>query len=109
LQITEEEDDPQTPHPVQQSRMAVYPNPFNPSTEIMLWISADAVGTVMVYNSRGQRVRTLAQGISIPAETNISIPWDGRDDDGKCVAGGVYYCRFTSSSFAHTRKLLLLK
>jgi hypothetical protein len=109
LQITEEEDDPQTPHPVQQRRMAVYPNPFNPSTEIMLWLSADAVGTVTVYNSRGQRVRTLAQGISIPAETNISIPWDGRDDDGKCVAGGVYYCRFTSSSFAHTRKLLLLK
>lgn len=107
--VSEPGNDPQTPQASMFDRMSVYPNPFNPSTQISLWLSTSTVGTMTVYNSRGQKVRTLTQGLAIPAETNISIQWDGRDDDGKSVAGGVYYCRFSSEHYRQTLKMLLLK
>ena len=48
-----------------------------------------------IYNVRGQRVRTLAQGVQ--AAGRYQIVWDGRSDTGAALASGVYLSRLASA------------
>lgn len=47
--------------------------------------------SLAIYNTLGQRVRTLYQGAAAAGYYEKS--WDGRDDMGQLVAAGVYYAR----------------
>lgn len=47
--------------------------------------------SLAIYNTLGQRVRTLYQGAA--AAGYHEKGWDGRDDAGQLVAAGVYYAR----------------
>ncbi|MDP6983135.1 MAG: FlgD immunoglobulin-like domain containing protein [Candidatus Latescibacteria bacterium] len=37
------------------------------------------------------------------------LQWDGRDDDGRSVATGIYFYRLTTPTRAVARKLLLIR
>jgi flagellar hook assembly protein FlgD len=54
----------------------------------------------------GDRVATLAHGKRKAG--SHSSRWDGRDDDGRKLASGVYMYRLEAGGWAETRKLLLL-
>jgi hypothetical protein len=45
--------------------------------------------SVAVYDVRGRRVKTLAEGQIAPAAGLIQISWDLRDERGGAVGGGV--------------------
>ena len=60
-----------------------------------------------LHNIAGQRVATLAHGHREAGE--YTLRWDGRDDDGKELASGVYLYRLQAGSRVETRKLLLLR
>jgi flagellar hook assembly protein FlgD len=49
--------------------------------------------TVDVISSGGDRVRRLADGRSLLAYRRLSLPWNGRDDDGRAVPDGTYRYR----------------
>ena len=84
-----------------------YPNPFNPSTTISYALPATAWITLEVADVLGRRVRVLQTGF---AEAGVhSIVWDGKDDRGGVVAGGVYLCRLIVGPSALTRPMLLVK
>ena len=68
-----------------------FPNPFNSSTVIPFALPADGDVRLEVYDVVGQRVRTLVAG-SLAAGLH-QVAWDGRDDLGQAVAGGVYLYR----------------
>jgi|TARA_B100001750_G_scaffold159841_1_gene128837 flagellar hook assembly protein FlgD len=38
-----------------------------------------------------------------------STSWDGKDDMGNKVAGGMYLCQIHAGNFIQTKKLMLLK
>ncbi|HET6348149.1 MAG TPA: C25 family cysteine peptidase [Candidatus Krumholzibacteria bacterium] len=89
-----------------------YPNPFNPVTKIDYWVP-DAPGggkstvSVVVYDVRGARVRTLASG---PMSAGRYVAqWDGRDEAGSPVSSGIYFYRMVTGSFSGVRKMVLLK
>ena len=84
-----------------------YPNPFNGSTVLPFAAPRRARAAVHVYNLQGQRVRTLIDG-PVPAGYG-EVAWDGRDQGGRSVAGGVYFYRLESGKVKETRKLLLLR
>jgi len=84
-----------------------YPNPFNPDTEIRFRLPEDGPVTLAIYNLRGQRIRTLVNGEK-PAGFH-SVRWDGYDEKGQEVAGGVYFCRLEAEGYTGTIKLLLLR
>ncbi|MCD4651068.1 MAG: hypothetical protein K8S56_04690 [Candidatus Cloacimonetes bacterium] len=89
-----------------------HPNPFNPETEITFSLKGTE-GTpeqvqLSVFNIRGQKVRTLLDGKREPGEQH-KIIWNGRNNQGKPVANGVYYYKLKTSSFQEVRKMLLLK
>jgi N-acetylneuraminic acid mutarotase len=84
-----------------------YPNPFNLETRISFSISKRAHVTLKVINFMGKEVRTLANEYKNAGYHEVI--WDGRNEQGLQVPGGVYLYRFTSDSFVQTRKMLLLQ
>ena len=83
-----------------------YPNPFAPSTTVRFGLPAPVNLTLTVYNSLGQEVRTLASGKY--ASGKHEITWDGRDDNGKKLASGVYLLAMRAGEAVLTRKIILM-
>jgi len=83
-----------------------YPNPFNPETTIRFQIAAPALVTIKLYNVVGQPTRTLLAGKKAAGVHQLA--WDGRDDAGLRVNGGVYFFVMRADKFRQTRKILLL-
>ncbi len=84
-----------------------YPNPFNPETTIRFDLPRSEEIDLAVYNLTGQQVATLVHGVREAGA--YTLRWDGRDDDGRALASGVYLYRLTAGDRAATRKLLLLR
>jgi hypothetical protein len=88
-----------------------YPNPFNPETLIRFSIPADVTaGTsvqLRIYNMLGELVRTLVDQPILPGR--YSARWNGRNDRGVPVAGGVYIYRIVAGDYKATKRMLLLK
>ena len=89
-----------------------YPNPFNPETWIPYRLAEDAFVTLIIYDSRGQVVRTLNVGHQIAAfyeSRSKAIYWNGRNEFGEQVASGVYFYHLSADDFSATRKMLIIK
>ncbi|MCC7265020.1 MAG: T9SS type A sorting domain-containing protein [Candidatus Latescibacteria bacterium] len=86
---------------------ANYPNPFNPETTIGYQLPATVQVRLEIYDVLGQKVRTLVQQVE-PAGYHSAV-WDGRDDAGQALAGGIYLYRLQAEQFSEVRRLLLLK
>jgi hypothetical protein len=84
-----------------------YPNPFNPRTLIRFSLPTEAHVTLVVYDGRGRRVVTLADGVR-PAGPN-AVEWDGRDAAGTTVVTGVYFYHLKTGGKIRAKKMLLLK
>jgi len=84
-----------------------YPNPFNPETTIPLSLGANALVDLSVYNTVGQRVRTLVSGAVSAGEHRVT--WAGETDSGSRVASGIYFYRLTVNGRALTRAMTLVK
>jgi hypothetical protein len=84
-----------------------YPNPFNPTTTINYQVPQVSDVKLVVYNILGQKVRTLVNDRMEPGYH--SVVWDGRNEDGRTVASGIYIYRFEANEFTKTLKLMLLK
>lgn len=85
-----------------------YPNPFNPTTMVRYRLKGIAYADLVIYNVRGQRVRTLVSR-RLHEARDYEVSWDGTDDRGRPVASGVYFYRLQAGSFVATRKMVLLK
>lgn len=62
---------------------------------------------VAVYNTAGQRVRTLHLGM-LPSGIH-HVAWDGRDQRGNRVSSGVYICRALAGETNSSRKLVVIR
>ncbi|MCB1182979.1 S8 family serine peptidase [bacterium] len=85
----------------------IAPNPFNPATRIGYTLEAAGPVHLAVYDLRGALVRTLVAG-DRPAGAH-EVAWDGRDDAGRAVAGGVYAVRLRAGDGEQVRKVALVK
>lgn len=87
----------------------VFPNPFNPITQVRFTIegSQGLHTSVYLFNSDGQRVRTLVDDTRDPG--HHAVIWDGKDDDGRQVGSGIYFCKMVVGGFVDSRKLTLLR
>lgn len=84
-----------------------YPNPFNPSTTIVLSIPQNGRANLSIYNIRGQRVKTLLNGDLEKGQHRVV--WNGRDENNRSVASGVYFIRLEAAGKTSIRKAMLLK
>jgi len=79
-----------------------YPNPFNPTTNVVLSVPEASYVSVRVYNLVGQEVATLASGM-MEANT-YTLTWDASS-----MSSGVYLVRAEGAGQIATQKLMLLK
>ncbi|MHB2155088.1 right-handed parallel beta-helix repeat-containing protein [Calditrichota bacterium GD2] len=86
---------------------SAYPNPFNPATTIRFDVPRAAAVEVSVYNTLGQRVRTLVNEHLAPGKYRIQ--WDGRNQQGGVLPSGVYFVRMKTDGFTAVRKVMLIK
>jgi len=89
-----------------------YPNPFNPETAISYQLSPggqEALSYVelLIYNSLGQKVRTLLQARQ-PAG-RYQVKWDGRDDAGREVGSGIYIYQLKAGQYSISKKMILIR
>lgn len=90
-----------------------YPNPFNSST--VIWYYLPDVGyqpaevEITVYNVLGKLVKTLVRKRQYPGEHKLV--WDGKDEEGKEVASGIYFCKLKVSGLdlVKPKKMVLLR
>jgi WD40 repeat protein len=83
------------------------PNPFNPSTVIRFDVPRSERVRLHVYNSLGQQVRTLTDGILEPGR--YALTWDGRDESLRDLASGMYFIRMDAPGFVKTQKVTMLR
>jgi hypothetical protein len=87
--------------------LVCYPNPFNGRTVLRFSLQDDGPVSLTIYNIMGQQVRTLADGLRQAGAHRIV--WDGRDDHGRKVSSGLYFCRMGLEATARAIKIVLLQ
>ena len=83
------------------------PNPFNSQTVFSWFLLSPGPVRLEIYNTLGQRVRTLVDEVQAPGRHRVF--WDARDRRGAPVAAGVYLSRLQYPGGVRTQRLLYLK
>jgi len=73
------------------TQISNYPNPFNPTTTIKLDLAESGKIELVIYNIKGQKVKTLMDAYS--TEGHFEIIWRGIDDNKKKVSSGNYFIK----------------
>ncbi len=84
-----------------------YPNPFNPQTTLEYFLPAQSEVKLIIYNIKGQKVKTLLDEHKETGEHRIV--WDGKDERGRAVPSGVYLYRLVTEEKSIVRKMMLVK
>ena len=84
-----------------------YPNPFTGTTTIPFLIRQRGEVTLEILDIRGTRVRTLRSEFMEPGPGQAA--WNGSDDSGNALPGGVYLIRFTSDNRSEIKRVVLIK
>ncbi|NQV16092.1 T9SS type A sorting domain-containing protein [bacterium] len=84
-----------------------YPNPFNPSTTLSYALPEEAIVTLLIYNIRGNIVKTFAS--EAKAAGWHEHVWNGLDVSGQTTATGVYFAKLQVGDYSNTIKMLYLK
>jgi len=83
------------------------PNPFYSKTTIEYDVKEHGIVKIAIFNVLGEKVKNLVS--KTHNSGRYSLEWDGTDDSGNQVPGGMYLCRMTSKGFMKNRKMLLLR
>ena len=62
---------------------------------------------INVFNVKGQRVRSLVNGVYQAGEH--FVVWDGKDDNGQNVSGGIYLYQMQTGDFIQTKRMVIIK
>lgn len=83
------------------------PNPFSGTTMLSFTLPITGTARLTIYDVRGKCVARLANAPF--AAGDHTVYWDGRDDNGRRVAQGVYFARIETTRGLLTRKLTLVR
>ncbi len=88
--------------PVEWALDAIWPNPFNPTTQIRFGLKEATAVDIRVFDILGREVTTLVQEQRTAGWYTIPFTANG-------LASGVYFVRINAGPLHETRKLVLLK
>ncbi|NWG27155.1 MAG: VCBS repeat-containing protein [Ignavibacteriaceae bacterium] len=84
-----------------------YPNPFNPATTVRFSLVEIEDVSIRIYDIVGKEIKLLLDK-NLPTGEYI-VQWDGKDDEGTILPGGVYFIQMTAGNYRQTIKSVLLK
>jgi hypothetical protein len=101
LNFTDVEDPPSSelPHSI---GLSVYPNPFNPSTQISLLLEKTAKVNLQLFDIRGVLIKTILEQTLVPGDHKFIV-------DGDDLSSGIYFLHLITEKQKLSRKILLSK
>ncbi|MEZ5064063.1 MAG: FlgD immunoglobulin-like domain containing protein [bacterium] len=87
--------------------LAAAPNPFRDTTTFGFALDREAPLRLTVHDVQGRLVRVLANRLEAPGRHEVR--WDGRDEQRRAVASGVYFVRLESDGDRSEKKILLVR
>lgn len=88
-------------------KLAVYPNPFNPTTIIQFDLPASTVVRLTIYDLQGREILRL---VNQQMEAGYhQIQWHSRDQKGRELPSGIYIARLVTPDYTKSIKIVLLK
>ncbi len=83
------------------------PNPFRGSTRVDYHLPVSDMVYLEVFDLNGRRVRTLVDERQPAGDYRMT--WDGTDDAGRSVAGGIYFIRLRSGVQSKVQRAVMLR
>ena len=84
------------------SIQSIYPNPFNPITNIIYTLPKYTSVQILVFDLSGIQVQSLINQVQPPGY--YSVDWNAISHPS-----GVYFVRMMAGEFVNTQKLMLIK
>jgi len=79
-----------------------FPNPFNAETHIRFSVQKHTPVKILIYNIRGELVKTLVEGAFSPGMYGVTFQGTG-------YPSGIYFCRMETDCAVYTLKMLFMK
>jgi len=80
----------------------VYPNPFNPITNVIFALPEDGHVSVEIFNLKGQLIDSIFNGFMYAGEYHVSWNAEG-------LVSGTYFVNMNAGSYQSTQKVVLMK
>ena len=93
--------------PPPQMSISCYPNPFSDRSLITVKAPEPGLCKLSIYNIKGQKIRSY--GKSIQSSDDHTFHWDGRDDTGRQVSGGIYFAVVEAGRYKASSKILYVR
>ena len=87
----------------------VFPNPTTNDVQISYGTGRSGAVQLWVADVQGRVIRMLRPRVEVEAGMELSLSWDGRDDNGAMVGSGVYFLVLHHPDGIETRKVFKLK
>lgn len=91
-----------------------FPNPFNPSTNLIYSLSEESIVNITIYNLLGEIIKEF--NIGKQSSGAHQVRWNGDNLNGVKASSGVYFIRFKaipsntpSNAFIQTSKLIMMR
>ena len=84
-----------------------YPNPFNPTTTVTYSIPEKCRVVLKIYDVSGRCIACLVDRQQ--EKGSYAVGWSGRDEKGKSVASGIYFCRLAAANQIISKKMVMLR
>ncbi len=92
--------------PLSARLIRAWPNPFNPKVNLAFAVPEAGAVRLAVHDLRGRRVKLISDDIRPAGDHTAS--WNGRDDQGRSVAAGVYFVIMETVGGTASQKIVLV-
>jgi hypothetical protein len=100
-------EEPVTSLPLSFAFAGARPNPFGEQTALGYALPEEARVSLRVYSTAGKLLRVLRAALQPPGYYVVS--WDGRDEQGRQLGRGVYFCCLTAGNQAARQKVMIVR
>ncbi len=87
--------------------LSLQPNPFNPTTRIVLEGDPGEGHSVQIFDTAGREVRRF--DVPSRSQAGFSLEWDGTDNAGRELPSGAYFVRASGREGETVRKAFLIR
>lgn len=96
-----------TGHKVTFQLFRILPNLTNSTMKIQYNLTKTAKVVLRIYNILGQEVKTLLNETQVKGQKTVI--WGGRNNQGRIVGSGIYFCKLQAGGYEQSKKLIWLK
>ena len=89
-------------------QLSISSNPAKGIVDIRYEIPDRSPAELKIYDASGRLVRTLVKNQSLGSKI-CTTSWDGRDDNGRLLPPGVYFCKLEIGGYRVIKRLILIR